>query len=161
VASNSQLEVQLEADTIAGEQGGKLDIVEQLDYKSLCATRLVCRNSNNVLKRKDSSGSVLRDASQLQKGDFSLCLEMENVLIEPGTHTYKVETMAGQEGKYMMTQMSAQMQQLDFIHNIDPQAFFTVTSYLPKQGEQGAVCWGGELHDVECLDRQQNCGGRD
>ena len=108
--------------------------MEQQDYKqdkSLCAARLVCRNSNNVLKRKDSSGSILRDASQLQKGDFSLCLDMENVLIEPGTHTYKVETLAGQEGKYMMTQMSAQMEQIDFIHNIGPKTFFTVTSSPP------------------------------
>ena len=42
--------------------------MEQLNYKqdkSLCATRLVCRNSNNMLKRKASSGIILRDASQL------------------------------------------------------------------------------------------------
>jgi len=134
VASNSQLDMQVEADTTEGEPGGKLDIVEQLDYKqdkSLCAARLVCRNSNNVLKRKDSSGSILRDASQLQRGDFNLCLEVENVLIEPGNHTYKVETMAGKEGKYMMTQMSAQMQQMDFLHSVGSKAFFTVTSSPP------------------------------
>jgi hypothetical protein len=74
VASNSQLEVQLETDNSKVEADGKLDMVEQLDYKqvkSLCAARLVCRNSNNVLKRKDSSGSILL---QLQRGDFSLCL---------------------------------------------------------------------------------------
>jgi len=134
VASNSQIDVQVETEVTEGEPGGKLDMVEQLDYKqdkSLCAARLVCRNSNSVLKRKDSSGSILRDATQLQKGDFSLCLEVDNILIEPGTHNYKVNTMAGQEGKYIMTQMSAQMQQLDFMHSIDSQASFTVTSSPP------------------------------
>eukprot|EP00092_Neocalanus_flemingeri_P030096 GFUD01032674.1.p1 GENE.GFUD01032674.1~~GFUD01032674.1.p1 ORF type:complete len:1160 (-),score=402.30 GFUD01032674.1:238-3717(-) len=134
VASNSQLEVQLESDTCEVEGDGKLDMVEQLDYKqdkSLCAARLVCRNSNRVLKRKDSSGSILRDASQLQRGDFSLCLEKDNLLLEPGTHTYKVETVASQEGKYIMTQMSAKLQQLDLIHNICTISSFTVTSSPP------------------------------
>jgi len=134
VASNSQMEIQVQTDTSEVEGDGKLDIVEQLDYKqdkSLCAARLVCRNSNNVLKRKDSSGSILRDASQLQRGDYSLCLEKDNVLLEPGTHTYKVDTVASQEGKYMMTQMSVQMQQLDLIHNIGTQASFNVTSSPP------------------------------
>jgi len=134
VASNNQVEVQVETEVTEGEPGGKLDMVEQLDYKqdkSLCAARLVCRNSSNVLKRKDSSGSILRDVSQLQKGDFSLSLELENILIEPGSHTYKMETTAGKEGKYMMTQMSAQMQQLDLIHTLGSQSSFIVTSSPP------------------------------
>jgi len=136
MASNNQVDLQVDTEVVTeGEPGGKLDMVEQLDYKqdkSLCAARLVCRNSNNVLKRKDSSGSILRDGTQLQKGDYSLCLELENTLIEPGTHTYKLNTVAGKEGKYMMTQMSSQMRQVDFIHPIgQSQSSFTVTSSPP------------------------------
>jgi len=132
--SNSQVEVQVEPDTCEVDEYGKLDMVEQLDYKqdkSLCAARLVCKNSDKVLKRKDSSGSILKDASQLQKGDFTLCLEESNLVLEPGVHTYKVATVASKEGKYMMTQMSAQIHQLDLIHNIGTQSFFTVTSSPP------------------------------
>ena len=52
---------------------GRLDIVEQLDYKqdkSLCAARLVCRNPGKVLRRKDSSGSILKEG-QLTRADYT------------------------------------------------------------------------------------------
>ena len=78
VASNtsSQVDVSLEPESLADGGGGGgsgevedlLDMMEQLDYKqdkSLCSARLVCRNSSKVLRRKDSSGSMLRDAGQL------------------------------------------------------------------------------------------------
>ena len=56
----------------------RLDIVEQLDYKqdkSLFCARLVCKNVNKVLKRKDSSGTILKDG-QLKRGDYSASLEV-------------------------------------------------------------------------------------
>ena len=74
-------------------EDGRLDIVEQLDYKqdkSLCAARLVCRNPGKVLRRKDSSGSILKEG-QLTRADYTggpnrlqsnLCLSRVIALIQ-------------------------------------------------------------------------------
>ena len=55
---------------MAGEEPNKLDIVEQLDYKqdkSLFCARIICKNANKVLKRKDSSGLYSRTASSSEE----------------------------------------------------------------------------------------------
>ena len=70
---------------------GRLDIVEQLDYKqdkSLCAARLVCRNPGKVLRRKDSSGSILKEG-QITKADYSGGPIKEDEDFQPGTNTYR------------------------------------------------------------------------
>ena len=125
-ASNSQSAISVQDD---GEEEGedpssvepnKLDIVEQLDYKqdkSLFCARLVCRNANKVLRRKDSSGTILKDG-QLKRGDYSSCLSVDHLVLEPGTSKYLVKATAGTEGKYTMTQMSIQLKQLDFLDSI-------------------------------------------
>ena len=109
-ASNSLSTVSQKEETEEeGEEmeDGRLDIVEQLDYKqdkSLCAARLVCRNPGRVLRRKDSSGSILKE-SQLTRADFTggpsrleiiMCLLEISLLYNrqdeefaPGTHTYR------------------------------------------------------------------------
>ena len=75
-ASNSLSTVSQKEETEEeGEEmeDGRLDIVEQLDYKqdkSLCAARLVCRNPGKVLRRKDSSGSILKEG-QLARADYT------------------------------------------------------------------------------------------
>ena len=79
---------------------------------------------------------------------------MKNVLLEPRTSIFILETMAGQEGK--------RMQQSDILHNWSTSLVYCdkLSPFILKQGEQGAVCWGGEFNGVECLDSQQDCGGR-
>jgi len=120
-------------DTVSLEPN-KLDIVEQLDYKqdkSLFCARLVCRNSNRVLKRKDSSGTILKDG-QLKRGDYTFCLSTEDLVLEPGVHKYIIKAKAGEEGRYTMTQMSIQLKQLDFLHSITTAGQrFQVTSEPP------------------------------
>ena len=116
VSATSVSEISLDAvDAGPGEaaeegEGDLLDMVEQLDYKqdkSLCSARLVCRNTYKVLKRKDSSGSMLRDAGQLQRGDYTQAVWAESVVLEPGTNTVTLETEAGAEtGDYTMVQMA-------------------------------------------------------
>ena len=89
-ASSHQVDISLDADEgscVELDDEDQLDMVEQLDYKqdkSLCSARLVCRNTNKVLTRKDSSGSMLRDLTQQQKADYSTCLETGDIMLEPG-----------------------------------------------------------------------------
>ena len=40
--------------------------------------RLVCRNATKLLKRKDSSGAILKDG-QLKPADYSHSLSLQNV----------------------------------------------------------------------------------
>ena len=40
--------------------------------------RIVCRNANKLLKRKDSSGTILKDG-QLKPADYSKSLAVVNV----------------------------------------------------------------------------------
>ena len=42
--------------------------------------RLVCRNATKLLKRKDSSGAILKDG-QLKPADYSHSLSLKNVRI--------------------------------------------------------------------------------
>ena len=141
-ASNSQLEMtdsdQTERCVDMGEESDQLDMVEQLDYKqdkSLCSARLVCRNTNKALKRKDSSGSMLRDLSQQQRGDFQNCISVENIVLEPGLNTIKLKTVAGVEGGYTMLQMSVKIQSIEFLYDIDkPCPLFKVISSPPVVG---------------------------
>ena len=51
----------------------RLEFHEQVEYKqdkSLSSVKLVCKNAAKVLKRKDSSGSILKDG-QVKKSDFT------------------------------------------------------------------------------------------
>ena len=51
----------------------RLEFYEHFDYKqdkSLSSVRLVCKNATKVLKRKDSSGSILKDG-YVKKSDFT------------------------------------------------------------------------------------------
>jgi len=116
-------------------EDGRLDIIEQLDYKqdkSLCAARLVCRNSNMVLRRKDSSGSILKELGQLKKTSSTMSLLAENVEIHPGTRTYQLKTVMEEEGKYNLTQLSVVLRQLDFLTDLPGlKSSFTVTSMKP------------------------------
>ena len=125
-----------EAEGEGGElEDGRLDIVEQLDYKqdkSLCAARLVCRNPDKVLRRKDSSGSILKEVGQVRRGDYTVSIGTDEVEVMPGTHTYRVHTVAGEEGKYELRQLSLRLQQLDFLTELPPhKSPFTVTSMRP------------------------------
>ena len=50
----------------------RLEFFEHFDYKqdkTLSSVRLVCKNATKVLKRKDSSGSILKDGL-VQRSDF-------------------------------------------------------------------------------------------
>ena len=122
--NSSQVDINLDTiDTtdVTNGDDDQLDIVEQLDYKqdkSLCSARLVCRNTLKVLKRKDSSGSMLRDLSQQQKSDYQFSLSADSVTLSPGVNNVKVETVAGAEGQYTMTQMSVMIQGVEFLYDI-------------------------------------------
>ncbi len=51
----------------------RLELYEHFDYKqdsSLSSVRLMCRNASRVLRRKDSSGSILKDG-QVKRSDFT------------------------------------------------------------------------------------------
>ena len=60
----------------------RLEFYEHFDYKqdkSLSSVRLVCKNATKVLKRKDSSGSILKDG-YVKKSDFTwvfVCSQLE------------------------------------------------------------------------------------
>ena len=127
-------------------EDGRLDIVEQLDYKqdkSLCAARLVCRNPGKVLRRKDSSGSILREAAGLARADYTRCLEAREVEVLPGTHTYTLATVAGPEGRYLLAQLSLSLRQLCLLAPLPARAAFTVSSLRPAVAVTRA---GAELH---------------
>ena len=83
----------------------RLVISEQFDLKqdkSLSAVRFVCKNATHILKRRDSSGSILRDGSA-KKGSFAYSLSSPAgggpVTINPGYNTVVVEAAAGHVGR--------------------------------------------------------------
>merc|ERR1719341_2961547 len=136
-ASNSLSTVSQKEETEEeGEEmeDGRLDIVEQLDYKqdkSLCAARLVCRNPGKVLRRKDSSGSILKEG-QLARADYTGGPNRVEDDFVPGTHTYRLSCVAGGEGKYRLTQLSITTKQLDLLCPLTTTtALFSVTSVKP------------------------------
>ena len=108
-----------------------LDMMEQLDYKqdkSLCSARLVCRNTYKVLKRKDSSGSMLRDLGVQQRGDYEHSLKAETMTLSPGANTVQVHTVAGEMGDYSLAQLSISLQGNEFLEDISLPLFSVVTS---------------------------------
>jgi len=113
---------------------GRPQLLEKLEYKqdkSLCAARIVCRNATKLLKRKDSSGTILKDG-QLKPADYTHSLQIDNVLIEPGINKYEMEGLAGKKGVYTLNQMSLHMKQLNLLQNIPlPTPAFTVTTEEP------------------------------
>ena len=142
--NNSQLDVSLEPDNVTdgGAGGGAsgdvedlLDMMEQLDYKqdkSLCSARLVCRNSSKVLRRKDSSGSMLRDLSQLHRANFTICLESLDVSLQPGLNTITMTAQAGGEGTYSLVQLSTIIHQMELLQDIATSSpLFSVVSSQP------------------------------
>ena len=80
----------------------RLVIAEQFDFKqdkSLSAVRFVCKNATAILKRRDSSGSILRDGSA-KKGSFMYNLSSSApVTLSPGYNTVVVEAKAGRVGR--------------------------------------------------------------
>ena len=135
VSTNSQMEI-IPDNVDTGEVGpvsetDMLDMMEQLDYKqdkSLCSARLVCRNTYKVLKRKDSSGSMLRDLSAQQRGDYEQSLKAETVTLSPGANTIRVHTVAGKKGEYSTSQLSISLQSNEFLEDISLPLFSVVTS---------------------------------
>ena len=107
-----------------------LKLREIRDYKqdrSLSAVRLVCRNSAFVLRRKESTGSMLSSSStdscqDVTKSDYSLAFtnkmvhskEDKNVdqtsssmiALNPGRNRVHLTAVAGSVGEYMLTQLS-------------------------------------------------------
>ena len=141
-ASNSQAEVSLESLDTSEASGGcpgdvwdQLDMVEQLDYKqdkSLCSARLVCRNSGKVLRRKDSSGSMLRDLSSLHRADYQVCLETNHTSLEPGENTIIMTSEAGGEGNYSLVQLSSNILDMELLQDINASGpLFSVVSSQP------------------------------
>ncbi len=59
-----------------------------MDYKqdrSLSASRLVCKDASLVLRRKDSSGTILRDGAARRSSDFDRAfVTEEQTVIQPG-----------------------------------------------------------------------------
>jgi hypothetical protein len=82
-SSLMSLETVLDEDTVdsqttdtldeASADGNRLEMCEHFDYKqdkSLACVRLVCKNASRVLKRKDSSGTFLKEG-YVKKSDFT------------------------------------------------------------------------------------------
>ena len=64
--------------------------------------RFVCKNAGAILKRRDSSGSILRDGSA-KKGSFMHSLSRNKggpVTLRPGYNTVVVEAAAGPVGRW-------------------------------------------------------------
>ena len=107
-----------------------LKLREVKDYKqdrNLSAVRLVCRNSAFVLRRKDSTGSMLSSGSSdistdIIKSDFKYAfttsattsndsqsdeLKSSNIIaINPGKNRINLITIAGEIGEYKLNQLS-------------------------------------------------------
>ena len=103
-----------------------LKLREIRDYKqdrSLSAVRLVCRNSAFVLRRKDSTGSMLSSSSndaslEVTKSDFKYSFSNKsndleenegdgrNIILNPGRNRITLTTRAGAVGEYSIYQLS-------------------------------------------------------
>ena len=131
------------------QEDGRLDIVEQLDYKqdkSLMAARLVCRNPGRVLRRKDSSGSILKEGGVVRRATYGPCLEARDMELVPGTQTYRLTTVAGEEGRYQLLQLSVALQPgLELLADLPSLPSFTVTSVRPAVAlhRTGGDLWAG------------------
>lgn len=99
------------------EETNRLLITEQFDRKqdkTLASTRLLCRNAAQILKRKDSSGMILRDGN-IKKADYTFAFRLVHVSLKPGGNCFELNTVAGPVGKYDLSQLSVQHKKLNFI----------------------------------------------
>jgi hypothetical protein len=142
----------------------RLVIAEQFDFKqdkSLSSVRLVCKNAGAILRRKDSSGSILRDGSA-KKGSFVFNLsKVGPVTLQPGLNAVVVEAAAGPVGRYEVNQMSIEAGEegkLDFVfgaRSLRAEASFSVVSEPPtisivtSSAESGDGGLGALLAGVE------------
>lgn len=89
--------------------------------RSLSAARLVCVNSGHLLKRKDSSGAILKDggsyASKINT-QFGL-FNVEEVVLNPGNEGNKIKVRGklGDVGTYKVVQLAVKVRVTYFFVN--------------------------------------------
>ena len=115
------------------EDENRLEFGEHFDYKqdrSLSSVRLVCKNATKVLRRKDSSGSILKDGI-VKKADFTYCFNLcpkesdSQLVLEPGRNNYTLKIDASSNvGSFCLNQLSIQVLngKLDLLTDRWPQA---------------------------------------
>ena len=94
--------------------------------KSLSGARVVCKNANRFLRRKDSSGSMLKEGVA-RRGNFSSSFVVEHDdslgdrILKSGPNTIVLRTKAGPVGVYSLQQLSVQVfkKKLDLLADIN------------------------------------------
>jgi len=147
------------------EDENRLEFYEHFDYKqdkSLSSVRLVCKNATKVLKRKDSSGSILKDG-YVKKSDFTHCFSLSDdgkgLELRPGLNEFNLKTVAGsQVGCFFVNQLSVQTLEgkIDLLAEKWPQGkrlkYSVITephSYSISTDPSGGNLWAGFCQEID------------
>ncbi|XP_077981439.1 trafficking protein particle complex subunit 10-like [Glandiceps talaboti] len=111
-----------------------LDFRYECDYlqdKTVQWSAVVCKNTNMLLQRQDSTSS-LRRVEVWQKEDFSLTFSVENAVLQPGKNVIEFQTEVTERGVYTVNQLCAEVNGIQFLHpRILPALSYEVTTQEP------------------------------
>ncbi|XP_040580645.1 trafficking protein particle complex subunit 10 [Lepeophtheirus salmonis] len=113
-----------------------LDIRQELDSnqdRTFNSARLVCENINRILRRKDSSGYILKDGCSVEKSISEYRFVCSNVLITKGLNTVILSTVVPNKvGTYTCKQQSIAIGGVEFISEIEESESFTSVYEEPE-----------------------------
>ncbi|CAG7734427.1 unnamed protein product, partial [Allacma fusca] len=94
----------------------RLEIGQQLDMKqdkTINGGRLMCHNSHQALRRKDSQMKV--GDLQVLKTDFSMAAKIKDVIINPGANVIVLKANVTSPGQYRLSQMSIEIKHFELV----------------------------------------------
>lgn len=95
--------------------GSKLPLKLHLEYKedtTLDCSAMILENKKAPVRR---TSSTRRKAQVATRGDFSNCVQLENVAIKPGLNTITLKAKATRVGKWAFRQLSIMHENMDFV----------------------------------------------
>ena len=99
-----------------------LPVSVHLDYKqdnTLACASVVCDMKNKQPVRRTSS-TTRRKVSPTLRSDFTNCVSVEKVLIQPGTNVIELSTKALRVGTWSFNQLAIQIENLEFLSESIP-----------------------------------------
>ncbi|GAB1598898.1 trafficking protein particle complex subunit 10-like [Argonauta hians] len=120
--------------TIRPQLPSKINVTSSNEVKQdvLQSSSIICTNTNELLKRADSSAGPVTDS--IHKLNYKLSLTAEHVLIKPGVNVVTVTSQVDncKRGLYKLGQLCIEMGQLEFIrHNMASNIFVEVVCQQP------------------------------
>ncbi|XP_022294052.2 trafficking protein particle complex subunit 10-like isoform X1 [Crassostrea virginica] len=92
---------------------------------------IVCVNTQDLLRRMDSSKNYRRESQQI-KEDFSEALRLEGVELRPGRNVFSLTKQMKNIGGYKPGQLLLKIGGLDFLKTLETEEYFSVSHVQPE-----------------------------